>query len=442
MSRYRGKPQDQAIVPVCYMKGSLAMKLSKRAAFWLPVFCFLFIIASFAGALEPSGDENIAALKRLFAVKASELDTSKFFSDGFLKAVPDSKLKPLLADLSSKLGEFRAAVRTAEGSYNLIFAKGRMPAKISLDAKKLIAGLWVGNPVLADDDIEKISAELRAIEGTVSVAVLKNGTEDVFMMNPDAPLAVGSAFKLYVLKALKEKIMEGRCEDSTVVELSKKDFSFPTGTLQNWPDKTPLTLRTLAHLMISISDNTATDALIDYLGRDEVERYAPARVRPFLKTIELFKLKWGVPAAERDAYAAAGAEERYRIVAGLDKIGRDSIKIDIGRPILIDRIEWHVTARELCDIISELKGDPSLCINPGLADAAAWHQVGYKGGSEPGVLNYTHILQKKAGGDFYAVSATVNNQTAEVQIEKFTELTARIISLIEDGKLERAEKKK
>lgn len=411
----------------------------KVYSFLMVVWTLLVLSASpHLYALEPLADENIAALKILFSVKPAELDTAKYFSPEFLKAVPDDKLKPLLTELSSKLGEFRSAVRVSEGSYNLIFSKGRMPSKISLNSKKLIAGLWVGNPVLADDDFEKISNDLKTLEGTVSVAVIKNGSESVFLLNPDVPLGVGSAFKLYVLKALNEKIKEGGCADNTVVELAKKDFSLPTGMLQNWPDKTPLTLRTLANLMISISDNTATDTLIGYLGRDRVEKCTPGRVRPFLKTLEMFKIKWALSDKEREEYLAAGLEEKYKLLERLAGMDKSKIKIDLSRPILIDRVEWHMTVRELCGVISELKGDPSLSINPGIADSASWHEIGFKGGSETGVLNYTHILQKKEGGDFYSVSATLNNESAEVQTEKFTEITARIISLIEDGKLEKS----
>lgn len=48
--------------------------------------------------------------------------------------------------------------------------------------------------------------------------------------------------------------------------------SLPGGILQNWPKGAPLTLHTLAGLMISQSDNTAADTLLEILGRDVVCR--------------------------------------------------------------------------------------------------------------------------------------------------------------------------
>ncbi len=385
-------------------------------------------------AFESGGDDNVTALKTIFTVKPAEFEPSKYFDASFLKAVPPEKIKELLSGLGSKLGGFRSAVKTGEGSYNLIFSKGRMPAKIYLGPDKLITGLWAGNPTLADDDLSKISEELKKLDGTVSVAILKNGSGEVFLLNADTPLGVGSAFKLFVLKALDEKIKDGGCENKTVIDLSSDKFSLPSGTLQTWPDKTPVTLKTLANFMISISDNTATDILIDYLGRDRVEKCSPERVRPFLKTLEMFKVKWGLSKKEQDEYIAAPLDGKRKVLEGLAGMDKAKLKVSLSKPILIGQIEWHITARELCGVIYELKDNSSLSINHGLADAAQWQSVGYKGGSETGVLNYTHILRKKDNGDYYSISATINNESAEVQTEKFTELTGRLISLIEDEK--------
>ncbi|HNY10111.1 MAG TPA: serine hydrolase [Candidatus Wallbacteria bacterium] len=395
---------------------------------------FLTLAITPLHALENFGDENAAALKTIFNLKLSEFKAGKYFDASFLKAVPEDKIKQLLGNLGSRLGEFRLAVKTSEGSYNLIFSKGAMPSKISLSAGKLIKGLWFGAPTLADDSFEKISEELKKLDGTVSVAITRNGSEELFLMNADAPLGVGSAFKLYVLKALDEKIKAGGCDNKTVIELSRDKFSLPSGTLQSWPDKTPVTLKTLANFMISISDNTATDILIDYIGRDGVERCAPERVRPLLKTLEMFKIKWGLSKKERDGYVAAGLSGKRKILEDIAGMDKSKLKVELSEPLLIGEIEWHITTRELCKVIYELKDNPSLAINPGLADMDRWRNVGYKGGSEPGVLNYTHILQSKKNGDLYSISATINNETTEVQTEKFTELTGRLISLIEEEK--------
>ena len=70
---------------------------------------------------------------------------------------------------------------------------------------------------------------------------------------------------------LREEVEAGRRAWDEVVRLEEAWKSLPSGLLQGWPEGSPLTLHTLAALMISLSDNTATDALIALLGRERLE---------------------------------------------------------------------------------------------------------------------------------------------------------------------------
>ena len=76
---------------------------------------------------------------------------------------------------------------------------------------------------------------------------------------------------------------------SDVVNVDRS--SIGGGTVAGFPRGAPITLHTLASLMISISDNTATDILLHVVGRENVERMMaamgvrdPARNRPLLST--------------------------------------------------------------------------------------------------------------------------------------------------------------
>src|SRR5215472_9459217 len=106
----------------------------------------------------------------------------------------------------------------------------------------------------------------------------------------DTALAVGSTFKLAALATLRSDVDKKKRSWKDVVELRPEAKSLPSGVLQDWPDHAPLTLYTLAALMISQSDNTATDALIGLLGREKVEAFA-SRNKPYLTTREMFVLK-------------------------------------------------------------------------------------------------------------------------------------------------------
>ena len=112
--------------------------------------------------------------------------------------------------------------------------------------------------------------------------------------------------------------------------------SLPSGMLHNWPEGAPVTLHTLASLMISISDNTATDILLGLVGRENVERMmgrigiaAPERNRPFLATREIFALKTA-PEAEQRAFIEADEAGRRRLL-GTRYASVDATAIDASR---------------------------------------------------------------------------------------------------------------
>ncbi len=163
-------------------------------------------------------------------------------------------------------------------------------------------------------------------------------------------------------------------------------------------------LYALAALMISRSDNTATDALIGLLGRDAIEPFA-SRNKPYLTTRDAFVLK--VP---------ANADLLARFQRG-DETGRRAVlKEAQGKPLpnaetypkepaALD-VEWFFSARELCDLMKGVQDMPLMSINPGLAERGDWDAIAFKGGSEPGVLNMTTWVEK--GGHAHCVSATWN----------------------------------
>jgi len=217
------------------------------------------------------------------------------------------------------------------------------------------------------------------------------------------------------LKALSQRVAAGAARWEDVVGLKKEWMSLPSGILQAWPDGTPVTLATLADLMISVSDNTAADHLLYTLGRAAVEAVAPSRVRPFLSTREMFTIKWGMSDKDRSAYVAGSADQR---AAALSRIGPidQGLKIPMDKPVLIDSVEWLLSTRELCQVIYELRDIPALGINAGLVDKGSWSLAGFKGGSEPGVLNYTQVLRKTQTSLVFAVSATMDDPSGAIDM--------------------------
>src|SRR5690606_29461018 len=110
------------------------------------------------------------------------------------------------------------------------------------------------------------------------------------------------------LAVVRRDFEAGMLGPADVATLSGANRSVPTGILQDWPDGAPVTVQTLLNLMISISDNTATDAVIALVGGERIAE-TPGGPAPLLTPRALFHLKGpegeGLLARWRDGDEAA-----------------------------------------------------------------------------------------------------------------------------------------
>ena len=342
------------------------------------------------------------ALERLLTAQQLQ---SEWFAPSFLTQIPVSQVEQIVTSLKATLGTYKEVQQSGK-DYLIVFQRGSVPTKIVLDSGGRIAGLLFQDASLNVTNLNEAVEEFKALPGQVSLVVLESGSQRA-ALNADEPLAVGSAFKLAVLKALKVQIESGKRSWSDVVELQPKSKSLPSGILQNWPDGSPLTLHTLAALMISLSDNTATDSLILLLSREAVEAIAP-RNRPFLTTREAFILKDSKNEERLRRYRTGDQAQRRAVLNEANSFPLPEVSDFVeANPRVLD-VEWFFTVRELCSLIKGVAEPPLMSINPGLANPNDWERVAFKGGSEPGVLNFTTWLQAK-NGRTYCVAATWNN---------------------------------
>ncbi|MEO0407282.1 MAG: serine hydrolase [Cyanobacteria bacterium P01_A01_bin.135] len=352
-------------------------------------------------ATSPAADAAIA-LERLFT---QPLDES-WFTPQFLRQVPYRQIQGVLAQIAQGLGAYQSVAATQDG-YEVKFAGGLVTAQILLAADGQIAELLFQPPIVPLTPEEAIAA-FEASPHQVSLLITRNG-DPLAELNADLPLAVGSSFKLAVLAALRAKIEAGTRRWDEVVTLQPQWKSLPSGMLQDWPDGSSLTLETLATLMISVSDNTATDALVHIMGRQAVESRAPHN-QPFLTTREAFVLKNPENGMWLERYRQGDTVARRQVVAELGDRPLPNKALFAGDPVAPD-VEWFFTARELCRLVNEVAALPLMRINPGVASPQRWSQVAFKGGSEPGVLNMTTQLIG-AAGETYCMAATWNGETA------------------------------
>ena len=333
------------------------------------------------------------------------------------------------------------------GTISLRFERAVVSGPITLDPAPphLVAGLLLSTITPVDDSLEKVSADLRALPGTVSVlfAPLFDDGDPVLAMAADQQLAIGSTFKLYVLSALAHSIARGERDWSDVVQIDRA--SYPSGTMHLWPRGSPVTLQTLAIMMISNSDNTATDILLHHLGREMVEAEVvasghshPERMQPFLGTLELFALKGSLQ--NRQKFIAADPAERRRILADFeDDVNGDPAGIIPPRftsPTAIDTIEWFASVEDIRKAMARIASleDPVarqiMAIAPSLPDETVqtFAFVGYKGGSEPGVLNLSWLLRDDAN-DWHVLSMTWNDHDNALQSGTLEVIGQRLLTL-------------
>jgi hypothetical protein len=160
----------------------------------------------------------------------------------------------------------------------------------------------------------------------------------------------------------------------------------------------------------------------------------------------MFKLK-GEPTHKAAAeYLALDVEGRRKFLAEqISTIKREDARpYPDGKPAYVDRIEWFASPADLCRVMDWLRrnteaGKPAaplreiMAINPGSGlnvSPERWAYIGYKGGSEPGVLSMTYLLQSKSG-QWYAMSIAWNNTQAPLDNAKVFALVQRALQIIE-----------
>jgi hypothetical protein len=359
------------------------------------------------------------ALERLFNERPARLE---WFATGINQAQLNQVIE-VVEDLKKEFGAFRG-VQTEAAQYVVQLERADVQTRLSLDAQGRIAGVFFTNITPKGITAESALAGFKKLPGKVSVLVLEDGKDRLSLL-PDEPLLVGSAFKLAVLATLRGQIEGGKRKWSDVVELKPEFKSLPSGQLQDWPDGSPLTLHTLATLMISQSDNTATDALIATLGRETIEPLS-ARNVPLLTTVELFKL---FAAKNQDLLERLGRGEVGAKRAALSELGKRPMPtledLDLSKVLAQG---WFFTPRELCSLMDQVADLPLMGINPAMANPRDWQRIAFKGGSQPGVINLSTGLLGK-NGKRYCVVATWNNKSL-VDEQEFANLYRGLIATL------------
>jgi beta-lactamase class A len=274
-----------------------------------------------------------------------------------------------------------------------------------------------------------VDAVLRSVAPQVRllVADVSDGScRLVHSIDPATAAPIGAAFKLYVLDALGNAVASGTVRWNQPLTVTEQLKSLPAGELQNEPDGTQVSVLNTAAAMMSLSDNTATDMLINLVGRSAVEEAlaatgmaSPALDRPLLTTREIFVLKLQQWPALATRYTAADEPSRRALLAStIDRAPLPAVAAAGAwiTPRDINSLEYFASASDICRAYASLAvlarrpglfpvgqvlslNDDSLALDP-----AQWKTTWFKGGSEPGVLTMAYLATTRTGHS-YVVTA-------------------------------------
>jgi hypothetical protein len=236
--------------------------------------------------------------------------------------------------------------------------------------------------------------ELRFLSAEIS----EGRCSEVAAVRADEPVPIGTLIQLYVLAALGEAVPQDHdWQDALVVRERLK--SVAPGVLQERPDGETITVLQAVDLMISLSDNTATDHLIDMLGREVVEtsmarlgNSTPELNTPLLNTRELTALKVGVASGLRVQWLSGDEAARRSILDQISEITPADLPVESWvSPVDPDLLNWFATPSDLCDLTVELievvGSVPELAAILDPEDDRSWTHYG----TEPGLLAFWFV---------------------------------------------------
>ena len=413
----------------------------------------------------PVGDQVALVLNAALDGSLTEDLTVQWFSDDFRAQVPPSQLVSMSAQLSTLLGpDPRLDTIQIDATHVLAGtlvnpaddSRWDLAASIEVgDEHRLVGFTITSSPGLDPDpsvvDLVSAVAAWSALGADADLLVTEvpadtepDGGEACPAERPALP--IGSAFKLYVLGAVATAVESGAVDWSDEVTIDDAHRSLPSGQLQVEPAGTTLSVADAAQLMMAISDNTATDHLMALVGREQVEAEQaalghgqPELNQPFPTTLELFQLKLGDP-DRLDRYGQGSEAERRDV---LDELAGEPLPAlaagAFTTPTALD-VEWFASTGDLCRAMVGLaqRGlvDPTigraLGANRGVPfDPGVWPTAWFKGGSEPGVLSLTWLVER-ADGTRFVVSGSVSDPTSPIDEPAAVRIMLAVFTFLAD----------
>jgi beta-lactamase class A len=228
--------------------------------------------------------------------------------------------------------------------------------------------------------------------GSIGVAACRLDSGEEVRLHCEGEFPTGNVIKLPILVALYRKAVEGKLSLEEPVTPSPDHYMTGTGVLNDLSRDIALSLRDMARLMIVVSDNVATNLIIDLVGR----AYVNEAMQDYgLKDTSLRQRLDYASKAWPD-YRRVATSSPSDLVLLLSRLNRREILtretceevIDILRrnqyqemlprllPVERQRVLW---VADVPGSIWDVRGDAGLVATPGMTYAVAIMLSGIKG---------------------------------------------------------------
>lgn len=126
---------------------------------------------------------------------------------------------------------------------------------------------------VADGLKERVGALTKDFRGTVALYAKNLNTGQELAIDADTRVRTASTIKLPILCALQSLVAADKVEWDERIIVEAEDKVSGSGVLRSLANGTELSVRNLAILMTILSDNTATNLILDRIGADAVNAY-------------------------------------------------------------------------------------------------------------------------------------------------------------------------
>lgn len=140
-------------------------------------------------------------------------------------------------------------------------ARAQSATATAQQPSKATAAVWLDR---------RVRAEVASFSGTVSLYAKNLDTGAEYSLGGDEPVRTASTIKIAVMVEAFARVAEGRAKWTDELVLDKSVRYAGSGVLQDLTDGLHLSLRDAVTLMMTVSDNTATNMVLGRLTADAV----------------------------------------------------------------------------------------------------------------------------------------------------------------------------